>query len=131
MREMVAARSSKTGGACTTATLTDMEVPGLRSTSGLPRVHVTLEQVEALPRRLDRIATGLRQVDRRLDQLHLRDIARAVGEDRARLHANDHLGADSLGKQGILARQRRGAVDAQTARTSVQIDEQQPDIRVD
>ena len=103
----------------------------LAFTASLPRVHVALEQVEALPRRLDRIAAGLRHIDRRLDQLHLRDIARAVRENRARLHAHDHLRADGLRQQRVLARHRRATVDAQPPRALVQIDEQQPDVRID
>src|SRR5437588_4818518 len=41
MREIVAARSSKTGGACTTATLTDVEISCGRRIGGLfvPRLY--------------------------------------------------------------------------------------------
>src|SRR5438045_9369012 len=74
---MVLPRSSS--GRPRTAAPGNFSIRFFESTSGLPWVHITLEQVEALPRRLDRIATGLRQVDRRLAQLHLWDIALEVG----------------------------------------------------
>ena len=54
-----------------------------------------------------RIAAGLRRVDRRLDQLQRRDVARAIGKDRARRDAHDQLRAD--GRRAAADRRARTA----------------------
>src|SRR4051794_21529129 len=94
-------------------------------------MHVPLEQVESLPGGLDRIAATLRRINRRLDELHLRNIARAVWKDRTRLHTHDQLRADGLGEQRIVAAYRGAAIQAQPPWPLMQVDEQQPDMRVD
>src|SRR5262245_14036908 len=43
---------------------------------------------------IDRLLPSVRHVLGVLDQFHLRDITRAVWEDRSRLHANDELCTD-------------------------------------
>ena len=93
-------------------------------------MHRVLEAVEGLPGRLRRLALRLRRVDRRAGHLHVRDIARAIGEDGARLHAHDQLRADGLAEQRIVLAHRRAAVDAQPLGLVVQRDEQQADMRV-
>src|SRR5215208_6646238 len=91
----------------------------------LPRVHVILEIRKALPLRLGKIAASARGVDRGPRQCELRNVAGTIGKDRARLYAQDHLGADCMREQRVVAVGRSSAVDAQPPRLLVQVDEQQ------
>src|SRR5262245_13730162 len=104
-------------------TMTDSPGPGSTLEGWLARVDDVFEVVEALPRRLRWIAFRLRNVFGRLDQRHFWDIARTVGKDRARYHAHNHLRADSLREQRVVAAHVRGTVDAQLRRATMHADE--------
>ena len=95
-------------------------------------MHVALEVGEALPGRLDRVLAGPGHVLGGLGQLQLGDVARAIGEDGARLDAHDQLRPDRVAPAaGPRARPSRRAVDAQAPRLLVHVDEQQADVGID
>ena len=71
------------------------------------------------------IAAGLRCVDRRADQLHRRNVARAIREDCAHCHAHDQLRSDRLGQKWIVIVDTSVAVDAQAPGPVVHGDEKQ------
>src|SRR4051794_41072847 len=96
----------------------------------LPRMDAVLEIRKTLPRRLRRILSGERHVDRRFDRTHRRNIARTIRKDRVRGHANDQLSADGLRQQRIAVAHAGAAVDAQAPWLVMHGDEQQADIGI-
>src|ERR1700674_5098847 len=83
-----------------------------------------LEFREAFPGRFRKIAPGPRRIARFLGELHRRDVARAVGKDRARAYAYDQLRADRLREQGVVGADDSASVHAQAARF-LEVDEEQ------
>src|SRR3984957_5259151 len=73
----------------------------------LPRMDVVPEVGEILPGRLRRVATRPRRIDRRIDHLHVRDVARTIRKDRPRGDADHQLRAHGPGQQRIVAADRR------------------------
>src|SRR5215469_13743486 len=97
----------------------------------LARVDVAFEIVKALPCGLRWLAAGARRVGRGLDELHVRDIARAVRKNRARCDAYDELRADRLGEERIVLAHPRLAIHAQALRFAMHCDKQDSDARID
>jgi len=62
---------------------------------------------------------ALRRIDRGIDQLHVRDVARTIRKDHTRGDTDHELRADTCGEQRILATDRRRPVDAQALRLSM------------
>jgi hypothetical protein len=88
----------------------------------LARVHVSLKIF--LPGGLRRIATCPGRIDRGLDQLHLWNVTRAIGEDRSRGNTHDQLRTDGSREQRIVAADGCGPIYAQPPRFAVHGDEQ-------
>src|SRR5215471_9922387 len=97
----------------------------------LARVDAVLEIRKILPRGFGRLITGSRRVDRRFDELHLRNVTRTVRKDRPRSNTHDELRANDMLEQGILVTHDCLAVDTKTLRLAVHRDEQHSDAGID
>src|SRR5882724_12628167 len=86
----------------------------------LARMDAVPKTVKILPRRLGRLNARPRCVDGGIDQLHVRDVARAIRKDHARGDTDHQLRADGPLQQRILATDRRRAVDTQALRPAMQ-----------
>src|SRR3954471_18402501 len=96
----------------------------------LPRMDAVLEVRKALPRRLRRVLSADRHIDRRFDRAHRWNIARAVRKDRARGHTNDELCTDGLGQQRIVVTHAGASIAPQPPWLVMHRDEQQADIGI-
>src|SRR4051812_9240774 len=93
-------------------------------------MDAVLEIFKALPRRLWRVLSADRHIDRRFDRAHRWNIAQAVRKDRARGNTNDELCTDGLGQQRIVVTHAGAAIDPQPPWLVMHRDEQQADIGI-
>src|ERR1700682_3579470 len=89
------------------------------------------ERIKTFPCRFDGNDTRTWNINRGLGERHCGNIARAIWKDHVHFDADDHLRADRPGEQRIITIDPCAAVDAQSLRTAVHGNEQQPDMRVD
>src|SRR5438874_8846140 len=75
------------------------------------RGHDTAEAIKALPCRLDRRDTRMRDINRGFTECHGGNVARAIWKDHVGFDANDQLRPDRLGKQGIITINSGLAID--------------------
>src|SRR5262249_43809910 len=94
-------------------------------------MHTVLEIIKILPLRLGCLMPRLRCIERRFDQSHGRNVARAVRKNCLRRNAHDQLRADGLAEQSIVLTHGGDAIDAQTSPLPMHGDEQNADMRID
>src|SRR5687767_5904264 len=87
MRDAPSLSGSYQRRACSTAVATNGTILALK---GRPAwMHTVLQDVKALPGRLRCLVTGTRRVDRRLRQLHIRNVAGTIWENSTCRDAHD------------------------------------------
>src|SRR3990172_7875432 len=100
---------------------------GVGSPRGVMLGKYVIDPAARLPRWDGSLAFGLRHELRALDELHLVDVARAVGEDLAGADADDELGLRIFGHEWVVVADGRFAVEAHAVLV-LEIDEEDADL---